>query len=510
MTITHLNYDPASLQERVLNQYLKISSSQGEASALERNIQRMQKQLNSLIKKYQEISNWSEKDITLGVDWLDTVVKPKYPEFSRLTVPALNSSEQSVLETTNAPMIWVYNGTHPFYITEPCLRYEMTFSREGYYAFKNTTPNVCIVKDEGDPAVASPPELVLSNTLNYRKDDLREFLTATTHPHASSETPGRMFNNICTGMDNPFREYLTGNKVKVIGDFKRGIRLALDWMRTYNVNDAYGGFTPWRCVPTRSSASMIDILSNLMAESGITESQYITSLINLTQVTYNFLKAPMTEKMPDTIGELWSPEINDEWAKLELLTTKHIPRHDGLAFPILSGLTAVAVKMQHGVIRANGCSTTDDIWNEIALDSFFINKAQVGTHARHWKALVIPYLAAWFQVLTTFKTLYATLLFQCCINDDLRIIGRDHAMGLLLRDMVAPAIEKSESGLLLNKYYLDQYLWKARQPHITDKDLHPTTVMPEYTECIKNLDFVLPASSKTSNKIVGKLLAKLL
>jgi hypothetical protein len=218
----------------------------------------------------------------------------------------------------------------------------------------------------------------------------------------------------------------------------------------------------------------------------------------------------MTEKMPDTIGELWSPEINDEWAKLELLTTKHIPRHDGLAFPILSGLTAVAVKMQHGVIQANGCSTTDDIWDEIALDSFFVDKAQVGTHARHWKALVIPYLAAWFQVLTTFKTLYATLLFQCCINDDLRIIGRDHAMGLLLRDMVAPAIEKSESGLLLNKYYLDQYLWKARQPHITDKDLHPTTVMPEYTECIKNLDFVLPASSKTSNKITGKLLAKLL
>jgi len=260
-------YDQKVFTDSILDSYYDIDATITDPQRLVEDIKTLQEQLNSkiaLLRKQAQI-----KIPTFDSKWFARTLKHNFPEVMSLATENYMGKDLYTLETQKAPMELVHKGENCFYRTPNVFSYKLSFA-PGYAWFENKT-----------------------NWGSSFIEDLQ--YTPGTHPHASEDNT-RKFTRICTGRDNPFFQQLTQINKESDEQIKSMLRLALRWMRTYNINDAYHQQPVKHSCPTiKSPAGIVEALDE---DPDFNLPHFQITMLDTLYIIHDVLTQPWEETTP--------------------------------------------------------------------------------------------------------------------------------------------------------------------------------------------------------------------
>ena len=263
-------YDQKSFSESILDSYYDIDSTLVDPTRLVEDIKTLQEQLSNkiaLLRKQDQI-----RIPTFSAVWFARTLKHNFPEVMSLATENYMGKDLYTLETQKAPMELVYKGENCFYRTPNVFSYKLSFA-PGYAWFENKT-----------------------NWVTSHIDGLH--YTPGTHPHALETllSGGGKFNRICAGRDNPFFQQLTQINKESDEQIKSMLKLALRWMRTYNINDAYHQRPTKHSCPTIKTP--VGIVEALDEDSDFNLPHFQITLLDTLYIIHDVLTQPWEENTP--------------------------------------------------------------------------------------------------------------------------------------------------------------------------------------------------------------------
>jgi len=253
--------------------YLNIKPNSFSKKALEQKIEALRKDLYDTLILLRDMD--SSQLPNIDEQWWLKGVKHEHPEVSMLTFEkgstTLGTNSLFSLQTQNAPIEFVFKGTDCFYVTSGLFSYRIDFM-PGYVWITNRTDrdSWCLGND-GD---------------GYKEEEV--IFSPGSHPHASSGSQS-LFSSICTGANNPFYKKLMGKAMKSDVEIKAMLKMAVRWLKTYNVNDAYNSPPLTISGDTTPFKERIEGIIETIPDPPHTHTDFITELTNTTNELYTHL-----------------------------------------------------------------------------------------------------------------------------------------------------------------------------------------------------------------------------
>lgn len=432
------NYNAKRFEKAALEVYYNIDPSMWDKDTIIREVLSLQRQLKEQLALLGQQGN--SLIPTFSDRWFARSIKHRFPEVINLDVQPTEGRTMFTLSTSNAPLEMVYRGENCFYRSPCAFGYGFTFGLD-YAWFINLTDWV----SEKISGVRYSPG---------------------THPHAMGDN-GAKFSHICTGNNNPFFHRLQRGGKESAEQLKSMIVLALKWLRTYNINDAY------HAVPTLSTGSVCLTPSNIVHTLEETEGfEYKEFKLLMVRALFKIHKV-LTEY--DT--------SNPRRGDIDELTGYLNSLHGSV---LADNQALIGLQVAHKRLM----STTEG--------APYPNTMNQRGYAHPYLAIwrqnsYLPIYGAWVGL---YQTVYAWVMLMGAFDSSIAPARVGSGRSLFVHDLLYPTREYYVD------YDMDAYMTAMCAKNLTPEDLPVTTFFKHTTDTLPNLQIVMNEMVQSDEVVV--------